>query len=300
MMKAAVTTWSFQRYVTSGKMHSFDLIALAKELGFEYIEFCHFALPEGESHLEFAKRAKAECDRLGLVIVAYSVGADFIKGKDGNGNWESEVERMKYELECCKALGAPVMRHDVTYGWPKDYKGPRGWCHMLPDLIKGCRALTELAEPMGIKTCTENHGSISQDSVRVEELINGVAHPNYGALIDSGNFTVADEPVDAAVARMAQYCFHVHGKDMFLKSGDVIDPGEGWGRSRANNYIRGAIYGHGDIKVAQCIFTLARAGYDGSVALEFEGMEDPMIGVRIGKANLERFISMAYEALDKK
>lgn len=41
----------------------------------------------------------------------------------------------------------------------------------------------------------------------------------------------------------------------------------------------------------QCINTLKRAGYDGVLSIEFEGMEDPLKGIRIGVDNLRRFIN---------
>ena len=56
------------------------------------------------------------------------------------------------------------------------------------------------------------------------------------------------------------------------------------------NYIRGAIIGQGEAKVYQSIKILKKAGYDGYITVEFEGMEDNLKGIRIGKDNLARFI----------
>jgi sugar phosphate isomerase/epimerase len=38
--------------------------------------------------------------------------------------------------------------------------------------------------------------------------------------------------------------------------------------------------------------TLKRNGYDGYLCIEFEGMEDALKGIRIGCANLQRFVNM--------
>ena len=59
--------------------------------------------------------------------------------------------------------------------------------------------------------------------------------------------------------------------------------------TRACNYLRGSIIGHGDVPVEQCIRALKRAGYDEYLMIEFEGMEDPLKGIRIGVDNLRRF-----------
>ena len=61
--------------------------------------------------------------------------------------------------------------------------------------------------------------------------------------------------------------------------------------SRAGNYLRGAIIGHGDACAAQSIGILKRSGYDGYVTVEFEGLEDKLVGIELGLANLRRFIA---------
>ena len=144
---------------------------------------------------------------------------------------------------------------------------------------------------MGVGTMTENHGYFSQDCARVEKLINTVAHPNFGALVDVGNFMCADEDPVKSVGIMAPYAKHVHAKDFHWKSGMDVNPGEGWFRTRAMNYIRGAIIGQGEAKVYQSIQILKSKGYDGYVTVEFEGMEDNLKGIRIGRDNLARFIN---------
>ena len=49
--------------------------------------------------------------------------------------------------------------------------------------------------------------------------------------------------------------------------------------------------GHGNVPVKQCLSILKTAGYDGTIAIEFEGMEDPVDAVRIGLDNLKRYWS---------
>ena len=64
---------------------------------------------------------------------------------------------------------------------------------MLPTIAANARKVTEYAATLGIKTCSENHGTIAQDSYRVEKLFSAVAHENYGLLVDMGNFACVDE-----------------------------------------------------------------------------------------------------------
>ena len=42
----------------------------------------------------------------------------------------------------------------------------------------------------------------------------------------------------------------------------------------------------------QCVKKLKAAGYEGTLSLEFEGLEDPERGVRIGYDNLRRYLNV--------
>lgn len=287
-MKIGVSSYSFHRLVSEGKMEQLDVIEKTKEMGFDFIEFSTLVLPEGETPLSFAPRIREECDRVGLQVVNYTIGADFINGS--NGDWQAEVERLKDEVRVAQILGATGMRHDATAGFPADYRGARGFEDALPILINGCRAVTEFAADLGIRTMVENHGFFCQDSERVEKLVNGVNHPNFGLLVDMGNFLCVDEDPAQAVGRLLPYAFHVHAKDFHVKSGTQPNPGKGWFMTRGGNYLRGAIIGHGEVSVTQCLKLMKNGGYDGILSIEFEGMEEPLTGISLGLENLRRFV----------
>ena len=190
-MKIGVSSYSFIRLVRSGQLKQIDVVHKAKEIGFDVIEFIPFKLEEGESAKDFAARVKEECDKVGIEIGGYTVGADFINGS--NGDLDAEIERVKGEVDIANILGVKIMRHDATIGFPREHKGPRDFDAALPRLVEGCRAVTEYAEQFGIRTMVENHGFFCQDSDRVEKLVNQVNHPNFGLLVDMGNFMCADE-----------------------------------------------------------------------------------------------------------
>lgn len=287
-MKIGVSSYSFSALVDKGAMTQFDIIAKAKEMGFEVLEFAGFIIPEGESAASYASRLREECSRQGIEIGNYTIGADFINGSGGNP--DAEAERLKKEVEIARILGAPGMRHDVTQGFRPGYRGPKGFDDALPILIEGCRAVTEYAAEFGIKTMVENHGFFCQDSERVEKLVNGVNHENFGVLADMGNFLCADEDPAKALGRLAPYIVHVHAKDFHVKPGTSPNPGEGWFKSRGGNYLRGSIIGHGDVPVVQCLSIIENKGYNGAVSIEFEGMEDPLAGISIGLKNLKNYI----------
>lgn len=287
-MITGVSSYSFSRLIQSGAMTEMGAVASAAEMGFKAIEFAGLNPGEGKDALVHAARLRENCGEKGLSIVNYAVPADFLQGCDGDLN--AEIERLKREVLVAVALGAPLMRHDASSGFALDHAGPADFHSALARLAEGCRAVTEFAADRGIKTMVENHGYFCQDSDRVEALVCAVNHPNFGLLVDIGNFACVDEDSASAVGRLAPQAFHVHVKDFHKKSGMMPFPGEGWFRSRAGNFLRGAIVGHGDIPVFQCLLLLDAAGYDGALCLEFEGMEEPLRGISLGHEYLKTLL----------
>ncbi len=281
-MKASVTSYSFGGYIAEDRLGYLGIIDKAAEMGFEGIEFTEGAYMQ---EADAAKKIKARCEEKGVEMVAMAIGANFL-APDLN----AEIKRVCGIMDFAAETGAKLLRHDVAYGYAKEIKHSRGYDNALPRMAEACLEVTKYAEQKGIRTMTENHGYFSQDAARVEKLINTVAHDNFGALVDLGNFMCADEDPTLSVSIMAPYAFHVHAKDFFYKSGMDVNPGSGWFRSRAGNYLRGAIIGHGEAKIYQSVQLLKGAGYDGYITVEFEGMEDNLKGISLGLDNLKRFI----------
>lgn len=202
---------------------------------------------------------------------------------------EEEICRVCRQVDKAAAYGVGVMRHDAV-GFMNNFRGVGSYEAAVPRIAKACLAVTQYAQEKGVRTCTENHGYFSQDAARVEALIEAVKHPNFGMLVDIGNFLCADEDPAVSVGRCAQYAVHAHVKDFYLRSGALDEPGEGWFKTRAGNFLKGAIVGHGVVPVRQCLETLKRNSFDGFVGLEFEGMEDPLTGIRVGLANLKKLV----------
>ncbi len=289
-MRIGVSSYSYGRLVRSGELLETDLPAKAREMGFDVIEFSAFNKPEGVTIEDHADNLRAAADKAEIEIVNYTIWADFLTGS--GGDLAAEIERVKGEVDIARRLGVPGMRHDATGGFAADYKGIRSFDAALPRLAEGCRAVSEYAAQFGIKTMIENHGLFCQDSIRVEKLVTEVNHTNFGVLIDMGNFICADDDPAIAVGRLMPYAFHCHAKDFHLKSGEGPHPGEGWNLSRAGGFWRGAIIGHGNVPILQCLRAMRRAGYDGVLSIEFEGMEDPLRGIAIGHDNLRRYLAM--------
>ncbi len=281
-MKIAVTSYSFWNMLLSGKITLLECIAKAKEMGFDAIEFADIKPPEGMESMDFARQLKAECAKHDIPISNYATSADLIGCED----LDKEIERLKREVDFAAELGSPCMRHDT--GWSAGKY--RTFDKALPVIADACRQITEYAATKGVKTMVENHGEFCQDSERVEKLYTAVDHENFGLLADMGNFLCVDEDPCKAIGKVALYTFYCHAKDFHIKEAGT-DPGEQFYVTRSGKYIRGAIIGHGDVCIKGCLTALKAAGYDGYVAVEFEGMEDNLEAIRISLDNLKRYIS---------
>lgn len=274
MMKIGVSSYSFSNYMRASGANYFKICDIAKEIGFEGIEFIDLDLnvQSAESQIALAREIKAYCDSIDLPIIAYTISADFIER-------ENEAQRVKAQVDVAEALGVKVMRHDVS--WRRDLE----WRELIARTAGAIYEVAEYAAQKGIVTCSENHGMVMQDAHRVEELIRTVNHPNYRWLVDMGNFLCADEPPMHALPIAAPYAVHAHAKDFIFKT---EPPCDGWIVTRGGNAIRGTIVGHGVVPIPECIAELRKAGYDGWLSLEFEGMEDNMTALKCGYQYLKK------------
>ncbi len=265
-MKLGISSYSFNQYIEKTGADYLEICDQAKRIGYDGIEFIdlNLEIQQAENLRELAKTIRAHCEQIGLEVAAYTVGADFLnKGPE-------ELDRLKEQVDIAALLGAGVMRHDAAWSLPEGM----GWRDAIQRIKEPIRRLADYAQTKGVKTCTENHGFVLQDAHRLEELILAVNHPNYGWLIDIGNFLCVDELALNAVPIAAPYAFHVHAKDFLYRPAWESDPGQGWFKSRNGSYLRGTIAGHGVIPIAWCLEVIKQSGYQGWLSYEFEGMEE--------------------------
>lgn len=284
--KLAVSSYSFLSAIRQGMLQYDDILPKAAELGFGGVEYAGMEVPAGMTAEEYADILREKAQAIGIRIAGYSVGANFLCADP-----DAEVERVKGDVRIAARLGVKYMRHDVCYGPMPG--GQRSFEANLPLLVKCVRKVTDYAETLGVKTMVENHGMFCQDSRRVEMLIDAVDSPNYGALIDIGNFLCADEDPAKAVGILKNYAFYVHCKDFYYKEGagkNAAPEGPGWIYTRGGNYIKGAAVGDGCVPVAKCLRLLEANGFCGNIAVEYEGTENAIDCIAAGKRFIDKII----------
>jgi sugar phosphate isomerase/epimerase len=133
-------------------------------------------------------------------------------------------------------------------------------------LVPFFRAVAQEAEPRGLYLGIETHGGLSSDAPAMVELCRQVGSSHFGVLFDPCN--CAGAGVDY---QQAWDVFHEHVTHVHLKDGRRTPDGR-WERVHL---------GEGEIDARWLLRELARAGYDGDVALEYEigEIEPPETGL---------------------
>ncbi|OGV54577.1 MAG: sugar phosphate isomerase [Lentisphaerae bacterium GWF2_52_8] len=282
-MKVGLSTYSLSRAIRANEMDVLQAIEWIAANGGKHVEISPsgFTLTDNPSLVSAMVKKAKDC---GLDISSYTIGANFVQG--GKAERDAEVQRLKKEVDIAGALGVKRMRHDVAYRKPEE-STPEQFEKDLPPVTEACREIADYAAQYGITTSVENHGYHFQHSERILRLVKAVGRDNFRTTVDLGNFVCVDEDPLRAVTNNAPFASMAHVKDFYLRDKE-LNPGEGFFRSSGGNYIRGAIVGQGDLDIRGCLKALKKAGYDGYLSIEFEGMEDCRTGSKIGMENVVR------------
>ncbi len=288
MIHLCVSTYSLSRWRReTGATLEATIDAIA-DTGVPAIEFS--GLDGAKRPLQRAATLRRCAERRGLVVANYCTGAELLRPP---AELKSAVEAVKREVDVATALGAKMMRHDITRGfgdWSTSVRTPKTFAGALKIVVPAVREIADYAKRQGVRTSLENHGFFMQASRRVEQLLGTVNHPNFGLTLDMGNFLCVNENPMAAVRRLVKYAQMVHAKDFHVRPKKDL-PLPGWFATPTPIALRGAIVGHGVIDVPKQIAILKRAGYSGYLSLEFEGIEEPLKAVRMGLDFLRRCLA---------
>ena len=246
-------------------------------MGVAGIEFSGIDGGDPDRPARRAESLRRRCEKAGLEVSGYCIGAELFGTP---ARQRAAIKTVKEQVAIAVALGARTMRHDVTGGPGSRSKGMT-FNAVVAQLVAPIREIADHAAELGVMTSLENHGFYMQKATRVEALLKKVDHPNFGLTIDMGNFLcVNDDPV-AAVRRLAPYAVMAHVKDFHVRPKKTMPP-HGWFATPTPIALRGAVVGHGEIDVPAQLRLLSRARYRGWLALEFEGIEDPLKAVGWG------------------
>ena len=284
-MKVGLSTYSLSGAIESGEMDVLQAMQWIADNGGKHVEM----VPSGYTlcgNDDLVRKVVKKASETGLDISSYTIGANFIT--ENTDEYKKELVRLKKEVDTAHALGVKLMRHDVAYRGIED-STLENLEKDLPSLAEACREIADYAKKYGITTSVENHGRHIQGSERVRRLLRAVGRNNFKTTVDVGNFMCVDEDPVCALKHNIKYASMVHLKDFYYRR-ERTNPGEGWFLTSGGNYLRGAIFGHGDVDVYAVLKVICDSGYDGYLSLEFEGMEECKTASRLGMNNVYRIL----------
>jgi sugar phosphate isomerase/epimerase len=286
-MKVGLSTYSLVRELKAGTMTVFDVIQWIADNGGEHMEIVPYGFTVVDNP-ELADQIKEKAQSVGIELSQYSMPANFVQ--ETEEEFDEEVARIKQHVDVANRLGIKTLRHDVTaFTLPPEDMTIHYFDKHFSKLVKGSQLIADYASQFGITTTIENHGFNVQSSDRVQRVIRAVNRSNFKTTLDIGNFLCIDEDPLVGVRKNVRYAQTVHFKDFYIRPYYKNPGGGDWFRTVNENYLRGAIVGHGDINIREVMKLVKHSGYDGYLTVEFEGMEDCKIGSKIGMENVKRF-----------
>lgn len=222
---------------------------------------------------------RTHAEAKGVPLSNYSVGANF-RADD----LDAEVARVKQHIDTAHALGIPFFRHDVV-AWAWRDATQAEFEETFERVVPVCQELADYAAPLGITTSIENHGFCFNNSERVRRLVRAVDRPNFRTTLDLGNFLCVDELPESAVPQNLPYASVVHLKDFYRRD---FRPGDGWLQTPAGNAIQGSVVGFGDLPMRRLLAAVKAFGFDGPIAIEYEGQVPDLLAIETSIANALR------------
>ncbi len=277
-MEIGLSTYSLEPLLRAGAMALGDVIDRFAAMGAQVVELVPFSFKflddSGNIDREAIRKTQRRARDAGVRLCNYSVGANLLASGDA---LKEEIKQIKREVDVAAELGLPHMRHDVGgFARPLSQYTPEYLEKWLPHVADSVGEISLYAKSRGVMTLLENHGYCFNGTGPVTRLLDAVKTGNYGLLMDCGNAICVDEDPAEFVKALAGRCKMAHLKDFHVgKKGDTPE-GSHWFVSRDGVPLRGAVLGRGALDVRGTLRILKEAGYEGAVAIEFEGAEEPL------------------------
>ena len=257
--RASVCHYSFHRL---WKEESWDCDRLCQEVaaaGAEGVDF-HQSLT-GDPSTARERIAKA-LEKSGLALSGISLGNNF--NKPDESEIAEQLEATRTWIDIASDLKAPACR---VFGGGRSDEDRKVQLDRTVGVLKEA---AEYAAKKGVVLALENHGGIPLTGEEQVTMIKAVGLESLGATVDVGNYMSGGQEGVDGTRVAAPHCRYVHFKDFMKLPSD--DTSWGW-RGKSCTVGVGAVDHEG------CLRHLADAGYEGWVALEYEGPGPERIGV---------------------
>ncbi|MHB1425909.1 MAG: sugar phosphate isomerase/epimerase family protein [Gemmataceae bacterium] len=261
--RLAVSTYSFWQFRRDELRDIEKCIDLASDMGFDGVEILHRQMQD-ESNA-YLQKLKQRAFRNGLDLCGFSTHQTFLSPKK-----EVRQKNVEHTLRCVELayrLGIPTMRVNTgTWGTSKNFDELMKNRGLEPPLkgytdedgfgwvIDGLGQCLRKAAECGVVLGLENHWGLGRTPEGVLRVVEALHSPWLQVTLDTGNFL--EDP---------------YSKLEKLASKAVL--------VQAKTYYGGGLWYSLDLDYRKIAALLREHGYRGYISLEYEGKEDPRLGV---------------------
>jgi len=272
-MDIAVSSWSFHDELYQGKLRLADVPYRVHDLGYGAVELQDMFLwprPPNLIARLFGKKAppfnqyqhdrrtllKVRLNRLrsGTRLVCWTIDSDLTVSEGPDR--QKQKAYLAAAIETADFLNAPLIR--MTLGGEKNDRSAYGRA------VELMSSVLPVAMARKVKFAVENHDGLSSDPAVLAEFVQHFHSPYLGVCMDFGNF---EGDRASGMQTLAPHAIHVHAKSReFNAQGEETQ-----------------------IDYRMCVDALKSAGYAGAISIEYEGHDDPAIGIKRTRDLLERY-----------
>jgi len=180
-MKIYMQTLSFKDSVPKGEYDLFELISIAKDLGYDGVDLedRQFASIEPE----YLNRLRKHCDDLGLPIGYIGVIGGF--GQGMNGDDEGHAAAIRRWTNVCSHMGIPYIRL-IGCAPEKGESDEDAWPRTLDRFKTAAEYAGSVNTKVGLHN--HNHGMFPATGDQILRMLDEVDSPHFTHILDTGQF----------------------------------------------------------------------------------------------------------------
>ena len=255
--KLSLAQWSIHKFIQDEKGDPFLFASMAKDLGFEGLEYVSDLYKDKIDQLGFDKvidSIKTMSDINGMHNVLIMVDGEGDLADPDEKVRNQAVENHKKWVDAAQKLGCHSIRVN-TFGT----NDPEVW---KVTVVDGLKKLSEYAATKNINVLCENHGWLSSDTPKLMEAIHTVNMPNCGTLPDFGNWCIKRKDGSTWGECLEEYPDKYEGIKMMLTAAKAVS-------AKSNDFDENGNETNLDYK--RIIQMVKDSGYTSYIGVEYEG-----------------------------
>ena len=255
--KLSLAQWSIHKFIQEEKGDPFLFASMAKDMGFEGLEYVSDLYKDKIEQLGFDKvidsiKTMSDINRMQNVLIMVDDEGDLADPDESARN--QAVENHKKWVDAAQKLGCHSIRVN-TFGT----NDPEVWKITVVD---GLKKLSEYAATKNINVLCENHGWLSSDAPKLMEAIHTVNMPNCGTLPDFGNWCIKRKDGSTWGDCLEEYPDKYEGIKMMLTAAKAVS-------AKSNDFDENGNETTLDYK--RIIQMVKDSGYTNFIGVEYQG-----------------------------